>query len=250
MSIKDFYGGAIKCPIPETFRDVSNVRPVPDFQEVYFSSVKNESIICELLAEDDTREDPLVNVRQRFTDLAEANHVPPQQALVFLTKLLPASKRHDNMPADCTYALLVGAQRVAKFKDAEKFGEAAFKHVDIIMVNIRIPSVQTDLLLTWNIPHELMHVKVAKPPASSTTTVDAQTGTTVETTANPSNAATTATTTTSAIDKEKKQPNYCQALVTDSSSGPQKVCPHTSKRVQALVNLLPLLHVADWGLFA
>ena len=45
----ELYGGAISFRVPRDFDDVSNLRPVPDHQEVYVQRNGINSIIVELL---------------------------------------------------------------------------------------------------------------------------------------------------------------------------------------------------------
>ncbi len=71
------------------------------FVQVWFSSAKNESFICELLALDDER-DPLPNVLQRFADLADANHVRERDRWVYAVRMLPPETRHPALPPDAS----------------------------------------------------------------------------------------------------------------------------------------------------
>jgi len=252
MSIADFYGGAIKFPVPETFRDVSDFRAVPDYQEVWFSPPKNESYICELLALDEER-DLIPNIKQRFADLAVSNNVRPQDVHIYFAKVLPATAKNPKLPSDASLTLLVGCQKAAKFNEAEKFGESALKHVDIIMVNLRIPSAQTDLLLTWNVPHELMHVKstdrAAPAPAKQQGTTAAVPDPLVNEEANTVEIPSAIVDSEEDAESGKPNPGYCQAIGDGENAG-QKLCPFTDRRVAALQALLPQIYVADWGLFA
>ena len=226
--------------------------------------------------------------------------------------------------------MLVGGQRAAKFNEEDNFGEAALKHVDVIMVNLRLPSVGTDMLITWNVPHELMHSYEAKKNHSdgksgggsgsavaggrakpsnksdTRTSINASTGATSPITEAKTSESASATgggggssaasgtpglteqlhTSTDPeyvpqsihlqleendkdIEKESAAspatetgPVYCQEIVvpvatqhptgasTNNATVQQKICPHTTKRMTAFLRLLPLIHVADWELFA
>ncbi|GMP94516.1 hypothetical protein CsSME_00043958 [Camellia sinensis var. sinensis] len=46
---RPLFGGAIASTFPLRFQDVSNIRQVPDHQEVFVDPARNESLIFELL---------------------------------------------------------------------------------------------------------------------------------------------------------------------------------------------------------
>ncbi|KAK8658274.1 hypothetical protein V6N13_036485 [Hibiscus sabdariffa] len=49
LSERPLFGGAISASFPLRFRDVSNIRQVPDHQEVFVDPACDESLIFELL---------------------------------------------------------------------------------------------------------------------------------------------------------------------------------------------------------
>ncbi|EOA35735.1 hypothetical protein CARUB_v10020969mg [Capsella rubella] len=48
-SVRPLFGGAISTAFPQRFEDVSNIRQVPDHQEVFVDPSRDESLIFELL---------------------------------------------------------------------------------------------------------------------------------------------------------------------------------------------------------
>ncbi|XP_062185981.1 uncharacterized protein LOC133889498 [Phragmites australis] len=46
---RPLFGGAISSTFPVRFQDVSNIRDVPDHQEVFIDPARDESLIFELL---------------------------------------------------------------------------------------------------------------------------------------------------------------------------------------------------------
>lgn len=46
---RPLFGGSITCTFPSRFQDVSNIRQVPDHQEVFADPGRDESLIFELL---------------------------------------------------------------------------------------------------------------------------------------------------------------------------------------------------------
>jgi hypothetical protein len=46
---RPLFGGAISSTFPVRFQDVSNIRQVPDHQEVFVDPARDESLIFELL---------------------------------------------------------------------------------------------------------------------------------------------------------------------------------------------------------
>jgi hypothetical protein len=71
-SEKQLYGGAIVCKMPKRFLDMSELRQVPDFQEVHHDVTTDQCFIVEILSieeDKDTKENALAH----FKTLAEDN---------------------------------------------------------------------------------------------------------------------------------------------------------------------------------
>lgn len=71
MNSKPLYGGAITAPVPDNYLDASDIRPIPDTQEVFISPDSPASIIFDLL-EPVPEEDALLSHIDDITNLHDA----------------------------------------------------------------------------------------------------------------------------------------------------------------------------------
>ncbi|KAI8055162.1 hypothetical protein BDF22DRAFT_654081 [Syncephalis plumigaleata] len=152
FTIHNLFGGAIHAAIPKQFIDVSEIREVPDNQEVFADNETEESIIVELLELDSsiTNADCAScngNNSAHFKQIAEDNESPNTQIvnLVALTSHdipnMPIS-RHDWLPTGWT---TTSSQVPRDFRNF-------LNTVDIFLAVIRLPQVTTDILITVNVP--------------------------------------------------------------------------------------------------
>lgn len=145
MAIRELYGGAIKALIPERFVDVSEFRQVPDHQEVFSDPVTDESIIIEILEREQLPDNEAIV--SHFNDLAEANSA---EARILKSESIP----HVDLPqlgtnVPFTAGFLIGEQNIAKFREDAK------NLVGILILLVRLPSVTTDLLISYNGPQRI-----------------------------------------------------------------------------------------------
>jgi hypothetical protein len=157
-SIRPLYGGAIIAKLPEEFKDVSDVRPVPDHQEVFLND-HEVSIISELLDLGHDQSDDVV-LQYYFHDLANNNE--SQQTQILHERLVvddtAAAGSHHFMPmigGSHTKMMLIGKQSVKKYRSET----SPLHDVYIIMTLIRLRNVDTDVLLTLNIPSTLLPIR-------------------------------------------------------------------------------------------
>lgn len=130
--------------------DASRLREIPDNQEVWLSPTGDDSIIVELLEHEAVSNED--SAKHFFMDLAEANDAQDNATveekheidLTSLTGLLSHATAEQLKGAYC--CLLIGRQQVAKYK------ESARNDVRLCLGVIRLPSVETDLLITLNCP--------------------------------------------------------------------------------------------------
>jgi hypothetical protein len=167
ISMVSLYGGAMQCVMPSGWRDVSEVRQVPDHQEVWQDctvppepdgSVRettwldgaNGCVIFEILDRQDDVTDKDAPAFF-FEDLADSNgaegdenvsidwqHVYDNGSVV---DVLPGLRGHDGTTTICA---LEGRQRVV----AE--GAEAAEWVRIGMVVLRLEALQTDLVISYS----------------------------------------------------------------------------------------------------
>ncbi|KAM9749849.1 RANGRF [Cervus elaphus hippelaphus] len=136
------FGGAFSATLPPGAIDVSDLRPVPDNQEVFCHRVTDQSLIIELL-ELQAHVQGEEAARYHFEDVggvqeARAVQVETVQPLVLENLALRGC---------CQEAwLLSGQQQVAKEN------QQVAKYVTLHQALLRLPQYQTDLLLTFNQP--------------------------------------------------------------------------------------------------
>ncbi|KAJ7953794.1 ran guanine nucleotide release factor-like [Quillaja saponaria] len=154
------YGGKLSSTFPRRFEDVSNIRQVPDHQEVYVDPSRDESLIFELL---ELKHDVADNGSAAWflQDLAieqdaEGSMMIEQSGVVEAPGLI-----YRNVPAVVTTA--VGQMAVSKGRQ----GREAQNIVRVYLANLRLKEVGTDVLIS---AYEPIHIN---PLSESATTVGA-----------------------------------------------------------------------------
>jgi hypothetical protein len=153
VNLRDLFGGAIQCHIPPSFTDVSLVRQVPDNQEVFADANKDQSVIVEIV-----EYSPQVSNEQcaafHFEELASLNESVGHE-IVAVQPLAPSDTPF--LPPTLYKCALFGRQQVAKYS------ESARNLVNIYMAVIRLPHMNSEILITVNEP-------IAIHPQSSSAT--------------------------------------------------------------------------------
>lgn len=140
------WGGALTCSLPEDAGDISAIREVPDHQEVWVLP-GDQSVIFELLERQDVSDSDAPSFF--WDDLMDTNDTAKEDGEITLQEVAPRSvapQLYTGDTPDTQVILVTGTQKIAKFKEDVK------NIVAIFMAIIRIPKVDTDLLLTWNAP--------------------------------------------------------------------------------------------------
>jgi len=135
----ELFGGAIVVKLPIRFIDASEIRQVPDNQEVFLSPDSAISIIIEILE----RVEPDGNHEAamfHFDSLAHDNDA--QLARVDTTSVM-MNDRGDDTPSPI---ILSGTQIV------RKFNRQSADEIRVFMAIYRIESKRIDLVLTMNVP--------------------------------------------------------------------------------------------------
>ncbi|XP_058870538.1 ran guanine nucleotide release factor [Acipenser ruthenus] len=138
------FGGAFSAVLPPGFRDVSELREIPDNQEVFAHSHTDQSIIVELLEYQGhvTGRDA---ARYHFEDVACSNEAAgPGGSQVLSVEPLPAAQT--SLQESESAWLLHGTQLVSKFN------EEAENAVSVYLGLFRLPQYSTDALVTFNDP--------------------------------------------------------------------------------------------------
>ena len=209
MSNRNLFGGAITANLPPSYGDVSNVRQIPDHQEVFVDNESEASVIVELLQLESSFQD-LEAIRHHFQDLADANEATDTK--IISEGSFTAEEFIPSVTAvDCKHAL-IGKQTVGKYRTRP---DMEVDEVYIILVLVRLANVSTDLLVSMNIPARVL---------SPTTT-------------------TTANNNTTSSNFTEPELNVAQLLPSNETD----MTIH--KNVSTMRDFVNSLHVADWGLF-
>ncbi|KAJ6546465.1 hypothetical protein DFH09DRAFT_1262897 [Mycena vulgaris] len=136
---RELFGGAITATVPAHLVDASDLRQVPDTQEVLLYPDSSVSIIVEILERVDVAaDDPAI--RYHFGSLAHDNSA--ESTVVNTVGVVPNS-RGDNTPPAIT---LSGVQFVPKFNLTIP------DQVRVLMALFRVADKRVDLVVTFNIP--------------------------------------------------------------------------------------------------
>lgn len=138
------FGGAMSTVLPARLGDVSDVRPVPDHQEVFADAERDQSVIVELLESQDAKDEQALQVF--FQDLVELNG--GTQARVDHVEKLQSVP---NLPEAAYTGVLEGHMVAAKHNE----GPAAANRVHLLLALVRLPKAKTDVLITLNTPLEI-----------------------------------------------------------------------------------------------
>lgn len=141
LSERPLFGGAISTTFPLRFQDVSNIRQVPDHQEVFVDPARDESLVFELLdyKHDVGDEGSAVWFIQ---DLAIEQDGEGFTLLERSTVVEAPGLCYKNIPAIVTTA--VGQMAVSKGRQ----GREAQNIIKVYLANIRLKEVGTDALIT------------------------------------------------------------------------------------------------------
>ncbi|XP_071946116.1 ran guanine nucleotide release factor-like [Antedon mediterranea] len=147
----ELYGGAMTVMLPVNFEDVSQIRQVPDNQEVFSHPSTDQSIIIELLEYQQITDD--LAAKYHFQEMAGSNEATSFE----VTSEEQVSTSEVTMHQCSSIWLLHGKQMVSKFNEEAK---------NVLNVNIalfRLPQYTTDVLVTFNDPMQI------NPDSSSST---------------------------------------------------------------------------------
>ena len=158
---RELYGGAISIVLPHDWRDVSVVRQIPDFQEVYqdFSSSSRErSLVVEILQREDTVKD--ADAAAYFLkDLVEKEG---DEAKLLLQNVwtVGTSSENNNNDDDTTEKMIIHMSSLSISAKAStcisKIITPSSTHpkTKIELCVLRLVPVETDLLIMLNSSYE------------------------------------------------------------------------------------------------
>lgn len=138
---RPLFGGAISTVFPLRFQDVSNIRPVPDHQEVFADPNRDESLIFELLdLKRDVGDDG--SAIWFLRDLATEQDAEGSMVLEHSGTAVAEGLRYRDIPTVVTTA--VGQMSISKGRQ----GREAQNIVRVYVANLRLKEVGTDVLIT------------------------------------------------------------------------------------------------------
>jgi hypothetical protein len=147
------FGGAIHASLPVEFKDISAVRQVPDNQECWQDVERNVLFVFECLDID-----PSVDCRQAilncWKDLCCINESKPGDSSSFSFDI-SNSLSVRGLPQTAVLCSGVGQQRVKLGRAVDNDGNSRLqeeRNVRVDLCLIRLPPVQTDLLLSLSTP--------------------------------------------------------------------------------------------------
>ncbi|KIK59693.1 hypothetical protein GYMLUDRAFT_44129 [Collybiopsis luxurians FD-317 M1] len=133
------FGGAITATAPSELIDASDLRQIPDTQEVFLFPESSISIIVEILQRVESSENSDA-VKFHFSSLAHDNDAESSQ--VVSVDVNP-NDRGDPTPSA---VVLSGIQHI------RKFNRTALDEVRILMSLYRVVEKGIDLIVTFNVP--------------------------------------------------------------------------------------------------
>ncbi|XP_055364087.1 ran guanine nucleotide release factor [Betta splendens] len=144
---RPLFGGAMSAVVPHSATDVSDLREIPDNQEVFAHAHTDQSLIVELVefqaqvADEDA-------ARYHFEDIAGTNKALEPGA--FEVNGVVAVSASELCLSECNTAwMLTGTQCVSKFN------EQARNTVTLHLGLLRLPQFSTDVLITFNDPQSI-----------------------------------------------------------------------------------------------
>ena len=140
------FGGALRCDLPSTFADVSEIRQVPDHQEVWLDKNGFTNIIVEINQRVSTEEAPTDEdaLRFHFKDLAESSAASAADETKFWASGSAVLSKLPGVPAYTLFATQHNAKKTKK--NPEDF-------TGVLMMLIRLEKQESDVLICVNVPH-------------------------------------------------------------------------------------------------
>lgn len=138
---RPLFGGAISSTFPLRFQDVSNIRQVPDHQEVFVDPARDESLIFDLL---DFKADVADNASATWflQDLAAEQNAEGATVIEQSGVFQADGLQFGDMPTLISTA--VGQMAISKGRQ----GREAQNLVKVHLANLRLKGVETDVLIT------------------------------------------------------------------------------------------------------
>ena len=138
--------------IPTSYQDVSQIRQLPDNQEVYTDFRSDQSIIIEIV---EPHAESVADTRCTAAwhwDILGTDSGAQSTQLLWAGKINDAMQRAPKLGENCSISLAAGLQTVSKFKDSA----SAASEVRVHLACITLPSrYNTQILLSFACPQRL-----------------------------------------------------------------------------------------------
>ena len=161
MSPRALYGGAFTVELSESesWTDVSDLRPVPDHQEVFLDHARRQ-LVFEIMERENVPDEQAA--AHYFHDLAQAHDSRPQDTHFSLdSSPIVSFNTMSNWPEDTFVCSGRGVQKVFMGGSLELYmrenglqypPEGLFATIQVDLCLIRLPSVSSDILITLSSP--------------------------------------------------------------------------------------------------
>ena len=143
---RSLFGGAIVANVPPRFIDISSFRDVPDTQEVFCDEASEESIVIEVLEHQADVASDAQSLFNCWDDLCAANEAgAPQRNAPRAFGRLDRAWAAPHLAEQCAAAWGVrGLQLCSKSRAAQ------LDHIDVALVELRLPGVGASLVIHMN----------------------------------------------------------------------------------------------------
>ncbi|KAI1317423.1 hypothetical protein EDD11_008487 [Mortierella claussenii] len=186
---RELYGGAITLNLPSKFEDISHVREVPNHQEVFVNIDEDQSVIVEILELAEASDEACAAFH--YQQLAEDNDAEDSSVIQSVSVLSNAEL--PSWPADAKIYLLLGQQWIDKFNERQRQREDAAAAaasgrgpsqtpvqdarnlVQIMMVIVRLPRQETDIVISYNVPLQISASSSSRQVAHEGNILEAET---------------------------------------------------------------------------
>ncbi|KAL8971780.1 MAG: hypothetical protein Q9183_000895 [Haloplaca sp. 2 TL-2023] len=140
----ELYGGAITVNLPAGYGDVSNIREVPDHQEIYLDANGFSSIVIELAERVSDPSTDQAALRYHFEDIVDEQDT----SKIWRTDVAQFSKVPPNTPC---YTLLA-TTTPPPVQSGQVARPLTPEFTTVLLTLVRLVEKSTDLLVTINIP--------------------------------------------------------------------------------------------------
>jgi hypothetical protein len=155
--MRELFGGAVECSLPDTFVDVSTFRELPDSEEVLVESETDASLIVEILELQEHIPDSQI-AKFHFDNIADENET--EYAEVSHLETIPRPEQRFG-----ALFCAVGTQKgIVKFRESDRIGNDIVLYVAVA----RIKELNAEVVISLSAPATISrasssHAQGSKP---------------------------------------------------------------------------------------